>query len=50
MPGDFVDFVSEAVRTYLYEADHLVTGAGIVSTGPGHLDAARSTNICRQRR
>lgn len=39
--GDFVDFVSEAVRTYIYEAEQRSRGIALSPAAQGRLDAAR---------
>lgn len=38
--GDFVDFVSEAIRTYIAEAKRLAEGVALSVTTRSHLDAA----------
>lgn len=38
--GEFVDFVSEAVRTYIYEAKERSACISLSPTAQGHLDAA----------
>lgn len=38
--GDFVDFVSEAARTYIHEAKRLAGGICLSAETQGHLDAA----------
>lgn len=38
--GDFVDFVSEATRTYIYHAKRLSEGLTLSVTAQGHLEAA----------
>jgi GH35 family endo-1,4-beta-xylanase len=39
--GDFVDFVTEAIRTYVYEAEQGSEGVALSPVAQGHLDAAR---------
>lgn len=39
--GNFVDFVTEAIRTYCYEAELLAQGMELSAQAEGHLEAAR---------